>query len=167
MKYPYFYSTFCRRFISRNNYNAEPPRGFISQMKNKLKKFIATLSIIAVVMAGYFLWARPYQLTWGATDEEIQRPMPGDELDRNPTFLATRAISINAPPEMIWPWLVQMGFNRAGFYGYDIMEGIGSKRGMRSTDMILPEFQNISVGDKVPISIVAETKLFPLSRINI
>ena len=133
-----------------------------SVINNNLKKFIAALSIIGVVMAGYFLWARPYQLSWGATDEETQRPMPGDELERNPAFLATRAITINALPEVIWPWLVQMGFNRAGFYGYDIMEGLGSKRGMHSADIILPEFQNISVGDKVPISIVAETKFYAI-----
>lgn len=133
-------------------------------MKNNLKKFIAALSIIAAVMAVYFFLARPYQLRWGATDEEIQRPMPGDELDRNPTFLATRSITVNASPEIIWPWLVQMGFDRAGFYGYDILEGIGSKQGMHSADRILPEFQNISVGDKVPISKVAETKLFAIEK---
>jgi hypothetical protein len=103
-------------------------------------------------MVTYLFWARPYQLRWGATEEELQRPMPGDELNSNPTFLATRAITIDGTPEEIWPWLLQMGYGRAGFYGYDLLENIGSKYGIRSADRILPEFQHFTVGDKVPLS---------------
>ncbi len=78
-------------------------------------------------MSVYLLLARPYQLNWGATPEELNRPMPGDELDIQPTFLSTRAITIEGTPHEIWPWLVQMGYNRAGYYGYDIIENLGSK----------------------------------------
>jgi len=78
--------------------------------------------------------------------------MPGDELNPNPKFLATRAITIEGKPEDIWPWLVQMGYLRAGFYGYDILENLGSPRGIRGADRILPEFQHFTVGDEVPIS---------------
>jgi hypothetical protein len=106
-------------------------------------------------MAAYLLWARPYQLGWGATEAEVQRRMPGDDLYTHPLFLATRAITIDAPPDKIWPWIVQMGYSRAGFYGYDILENIGSPRGMRSADAILPEFQNPKVGDPLPISAAA------------
>jgi hypothetical protein len=116
------------------------------------RRVLALLALLGLVMAGYVLWARPYQLHWGATDEEIQRPMPGDELKANPSFLATRAITIAGTPEQIWPWLLQMGYTRAGFYGYDIVENLGSPRGLRSADTILPEFQNLRVGDAVPIS---------------
>jgi hypothetical protein len=117
-----------------------------------VKKVLAVLVLLSLVMALYVFQARPYQLQWGATKEEIQRPMAGDELDPDPMFLATRAITINGTPEEIWPWLLQMGFGRAGFYGYDILENIGSKRGMLSADRILPELQNFKVGDEVPLS---------------
>jgi len=117
-----------------------------------LKKTLAILALIGLVMAAYLLWARPYQLDWGATDEEVKRAMPGDDLNPDPKFLATRAITIEGTPEEIWPWLVQMGYGRAGFYGYDILENMGSKRGIRSADRILPEFQHFKVGDDVPIS---------------
>jgi hypothetical protein len=115
-------------------------------------KVLAVLVIFGLVMVMYLLWARPYQQRWGATDEEINRPMPGDELNLNPTFLATRGITIDGTPEEIWPWLVQMGYGRAGFYGYDLLENIGSKYGIRSADRILPEFQHFAVGDEVPLS---------------
>jgi hypothetical protein len=115
-------------------------------------RVLAVLVIIGLVMVLYLFWARPYQLGWGATDEEVQRPMPGDELNLNPTFLATRAITIDGRPEEIWPWLLQMGYGRAGFYGYDLLENIGSKYGIRSADRILPEFQHFTVGDDVPLS---------------
>jgi len=115
-------------------------------------RILAVLGLIAVVLAAYFLWARPYQLRWGATNEEVWRPMPGDELDTNPAFLATRAITIDGTPEKIWPWLIQMGYTRAGYYGYDLLENVGSPRGMQSATTILPEFQGFEVGDAVPIS---------------
>jgi hypothetical protein len=120
-----------------------------------LAKVLALLALLAAVMAAYLLWARPYQLRWGATDSEVERFIPGDELHGNPTFLATRAITIVGTPDEIWPWLVQMGYGRAGFYGYDLLENLGSGRGIRSADRILPEFQGFTVGDEVPISPVA------------
>lgn len=103
-------------------------------------------------MAFYLFWARPYQLRWGATDVEVKRSMPGDEINPHPTFLATRAITIEGTPEQIWPWLLQMGYGRAGFYAYDIFENIGSPRGIQSADYIIPEFQKFEVGDPMPIS---------------
>lgn len=118
-------------------------------------KMMAVLSPVSIVMAAYLLWARPYQLRWGATDNEQKRPMPGDELNPHPKFLATRAITIEGKPEEIWPWLIQMGYKRAGFYGYDILENIGSPRGLSSARNTLPEFQHFKVGDEVPISPVA------------
>jgi hypothetical protein len=117
-----------------------------------LRRILAVLAMVGLVMAVYLLWARPYQLHWGATDKEINRAMPGDELDPHPSFLATRAITINGTPQEIWPWLLQMGYTRAGYYGYDILENGGSPRGIQSAVTILPEFQHFKVGDKVPIS---------------
>jgi hypothetical protein len=117
-----------------------------------INQVLAVLTLIGSVLTIYLLWARPYQLRWGATKEEVQRSMPGDELNQTPAFLATRAITIEGTPEEIWPWLLQMGYGRAGFYGYDILENIGSQSGIRSVSEILPEFQHFTVGDDIPLS---------------
>jgi hypothetical protein len=99
-------------------------------------------------VAAYAKWVRPRQLTWGATPEEVQRPLPGDDLVARPTFNATRAISIDATPEQIWPWLVQVGMNRAGWYSYDLLDNLGR----RSARRIIPELQHLAPGDIVPMS---------------
>jgi hypothetical protein len=117
-------------------------------------KIVAVLTVLLLVGISYFAWFRPYQLAWGATRAEVGRPMAGDELNPGPSFRATRAITIAASPEEIWPWLLQMGYGRAGFYGYDLLENIGSQGGIRSADKILPEFQHFGVGEEVPISAV-------------
>ena len=127
-----------------------------------IKRLVAALGLLAIVMAVYLFVARPYQLHWGATEAEKSAPMPGDELDTSPDFFATRAITINGTPQEIWPWLIQMGYNRAGFYGYDLLENLGSERGMLSAEHILPEFQNFQVGDVVPISAVAEMEFYAI-----
>ena len=127
-----------------------------------LLRVLAVVVLVWLVLLVYLSWARPYQLHWGATDEEINRPMPGDELKLNPAFLATRAITINGTPAEIWPWLIQMGYGRAGYYGYDILENLGSPRGLASADRILPEFQSFVVGDKVPISPAAENVFYAI-----
>lgn len=117
-----------------------------------LTHLLAGLGLVVIMLTAYLMLARPYQMHWGAAQEEIARSMPGDELDTRPTFLATRAITIKGTPQEIWPWLVQMGYDRAGYYGYDILENIGSKSGPDSAKRIVPELQNLKVGDKVPIS---------------
>ena len=65
---------------------------------------------------------RPWHLRWGSTDEEVHSELPGDEVVPDPTFAATRAITVNAPPERVWPWIAQMGFGRAGWYSYDLLD---------------------------------------------
>ncbi len=117
-----------------------------------VSRMLSALAVMALVLTAYMLIARPSQLRWGASDTEVARGMPGDALSFRPTFLSTRAITINATPEIIWPWLVQMGYGRAGFYGYDILENIGSARGIRSAVRIVPELQRIAVGDPLPLS---------------
>ena len=127
-----------------------------------LKKALAALGLVGLMLAAYLLWARPYMLDWGATTEEIERAMPGDELNSNPKFLATRAITINGTAEAIWPWLIQMGYGRAGYYGYDILENLGSPRGLQSAESILPELQDFKVGDEVPISPAASMSFYAI-----
>jgi hypothetical protein len=123
-----------------------------------LMKSLAVSTVLILVMAAYVFVLRPYQLNWGATAAEIARIIPGDELNPNPSFLSTRAITIDGTPEEIWPWLIQMGYGRAGYYGYDILENLGSPRGLRSAERILPEFQGFEVGDEVPISAVVSMR---------
>lgn len=110
--------------------------------------FLRTALTFVAVIAVYALVIRPWQLTWGATDEEIHRPMPGDEIHAHPSFSGTRAVTVQARPEHIWPWLVQMGFRRAGFYSYDRLDNDG----IPSANRILPEYQDLKVGDRVPMA---------------
>ena len=74
--------------------------------------------------------------------------MPGDELIQHPTLNATRGVSINAPPEDIWPWIVQIGFGRAGWYSYDWIDNLGKP----SEKRIVPEWQELKIGDKIHLS---------------
>ena len=100
---------------------------------------------------------RRWHLRWGATDAEVKAAMPGDELVPDPSFRATRAITIAAPPEKVWPWIVQLGTGRAGFYSYDLFDNAARP----SADRILPQFQHTRVGDWVPMSSkVNETTAF-------
>jgi hypothetical protein len=110
-------------------------------IRRVLVNSLAGVGLVAIILAAYLMLARPYQLHWGATQEETTRSMPGDELDAHPTFLATRAITIKGTPQELWPWLVQMGYHRAGYYGYDILENIGSKSGPDSASRIVPQLQ--------------------------
>ena len=83
---------------------------------------------------------------WGATSEEIASPVVGDDLCPNPRVVATRCITIAAPPETVFPWLRQMGFGRAGWYSYDWIDNLGRK----SATVIDPNLQGLSAGDVVP-----------------
>jgi|GEM_PF-1320922 len=103
---------------------------------------------IATAVPVYLRWIRPHVFTWGATPEEAKRPMPGDDVCQRTQLNATRAVTIAARPEEVWPWLVQWGWNRAGFYSYDLLDN----RGRRSAEEILPRFQRLAVGDWVPMS---------------
>jgi hypothetical protein len=102
----------------------------------------------------WFLY-RPWALSWGSTDEEIVRPMPGDVVLDEPTFDATRAVTIEATPEEIWPWIVQIGYRRAGFYSYDRLDNDG----IPSAQQILPEYQALRVGDLIPLSRTANVRV--------
>ena len=85
--------------------------------------------------------------TWGTDPLEATRQLAGDDLVPTPTGIETRGVTIDAPPEAVWPWLVQMGFGRAGWYSYDRLDNRG-----RSVDAIRPELQATAVGDILPVS---------------
>jgi hypothetical protein len=109
-----------------------------------LKRIIFGATLGAAGMAAA-IGLRRWWTTWGADAEEATKPLPGDGIVDEGETLITRGITINAWPEAVWPWLVQMGYGRAGWYSYDQLDMIG-----RSSDAILPEFQSIAVGDVLP-----------------
>jgi hypothetical protein len=104
----------------------------------------------ACVVVGYPLLARRWCLTWGAVGEEVRATMPGDALSPGADVVTTRAIAIAAPASAIWPWLVQMGPGRGGANTYDWIENLLGLD-VHSADRILPEFQDVEIGDTVAL----------------
>ena len=115
------------------------------------------LGILAAVAASaivYALVVRPWQRTWGATPEEASRVLPGDELVTG-GYRTTHAVTITRPAGQVWPWLVQMGYERGGWYSYDRLEralGVGDFAEGRSARRIVPHLQSLTVGDTVALS---------------
>jgi hypothetical protein len=83
---------------------------------------------------------------WGATTEEIHGSVVGDNLCCDATLIATRSITISAPPQDVFPWIRQMGFGRAGWYSYDWLDNLGRKSAIR----VHEEWQSVESGDKIP-----------------
>jgi hypothetical protein len=102
-------------------------------------------------VAAYVLIARPRQLRWGATDAEFNESLPGDDLIANAALSATRAITIRASASQVWPWIAQLGQERGGFYSYDWLENL-ARCDIHSADRIVPEWQDIVVGDEVKLA---------------
>src|ERR671919_118121 len=100
--------------------------------------------IAAVVLIVYRFTVQPWQHRWGATDQEVRRSMPGDEILPQAKS-TTRAITIDAAPERVWPWLVQIRYGRAGWYSYDWIDNDGRP----SADRVVPKYQNLEVGDQI------------------
>jgi hypothetical protein len=90
---------------------------------------------------------RPWHIRWGATDDEVSARMPGDDLVPGCQYRTTRVITINADRRHVWPWLVQVGVGRAGFYSVDLLDNLARP----SAAEILPEHQRLSVGAWVPM----------------
>jgi len=104
---------------------------------------------VGAAAVGTCQWVlRPWQRGWGATEAEIEAELPGDELTAEPADQITRAITVDAPAERIWPWLVQLGADRGGFYSYDWLEDLFGLR-IHSATTIVPEWQDLGVGDLV------------------
>ena len=117
-------------------------------MRRKIYAGAALAAAGAGALATYVLRVRPWHLRWGATDEEVSERLPGDELVEHPNAEATHAITIDAPVAEVWPWLVQIGRDRGGFYSYAWLENMAGCQ-LKNADRILPEFQRLSVGDTV------------------
>lgn len=109
------------------------------------KTWLLPLAALGAAGLAYFAWVRPRLLRWGATELEARQPLPGDHLVPAPRTTFTRAITLRAAPAQVWPWLVQIGSHRAGWYSYDTLDNGGQP----SADRIVPELQNLRVGDEI------------------
>lgn len=101
------------------------------------------VAFLGLTVGTYVLALRPRLLRWGATEEEVRRPYPGADLIPDGTRSATLAVTIDAPPARVWPWLVQMGYDRAGWYSWDHLDNLGHP----SAERIHPEWQDIQQGN--------------------
>jgi hypothetical protein len=123
-------------------------------MSTRGKLYSLAGGALAAEVAGYLLW-RPRMLRWGATAEEASEPLPGDDRTPRPRVQSTRAVTIDAPPEQVWPWLAQMGIGRAGFSTHDWVERLMFRaryaEGKHSATRIHPGVPPLQVGDTVPM----------------
>jgi hypothetical protein len=126
----------------------------------------------AAAIAGTVLLSpliRRWYRRWGAADDELRQAIPGDELVPHPKSQITMAVAVQAPAAKVWPWFVQLGCQRAGWYSYDLLDN----GGIPSADRIIPAFQQLQVGDIVkalprgdfgfPVAIVEANKQLTLA----
>jgi hypothetical protein len=104
------------------------------------------LVVWAVGTAVYLLLLWPWMQSWGATEAEMQAALPGDEIVPDANIRSTKGITIQAPPEAIYPWLLQLGVDRGGMYSYDWLENLFGLN-VHTVDRIVPEYQQAQVGD--------------------
>jgi hypothetical protein len=109
------------------------------------------IALVAAVLGliGYSRFIGPWHRRWGATDDEVGRPMPLDDRVANPSATSTRGITIDAPPDAVWPWLIQMGDKpRAGYYSYTLVEKIQGLD-VENAHRIMPEYQTLEAGQAI------------------
>jgi hypothetical protein len=101
---------------------------------------------VLLLVAVYWIGIHPWMTNWGSTAAERQMVLPGDDVNPDRTGQSTLAITINAPSDVVWQWLVQVGQDRAGFYSYTWLENlIGAD--IHNANEIHPEWQKLAVGD--------------------
>jgi len=109
------------------------------------------LLVILTFGALYWFPIRRWMNQWGATPSDLARVMAGDRLLAEWTYSGTTAVTVNARPEHIWPWLVQIGYQRGGLYSYDWLDRLFGYLDRPSATRVLPEFQHLVVGDVIPL----------------
>ena len=109
-----------------------------------MRRLATALILVAGAAALVRITVVPWARAWGRRAEDTG-PLPGDDIVDEATAIETRSIDINASPEEVWPWLVQMGYGRAGWYSYDALD-----TNMPSTKVIRPELTELKVGDLMP-----------------
>jgi hypothetical protein len=112
---------------------------------------LPTLLVIVAFATLYWFPIRRWMNQWGATPSDLTRVMAGDSLLADQTYSGTTAVTVDARPEHIWPWLVQIGYQRGGLYSYDWLDRLFGYLDRPSATRILPEFQHLAVGDTIPM----------------
>ena len=112
---------------------------------------LPTLLVIVTGLLLYWFPMRRWMSRWGTTPSDLTRVMAGDSLLVNPTYSGMMAVIVNAAPEHIWPWLVQIGYQRGGLYSYDWLDRLFGYLDRPSATGIFPEFQHLAVGDEIPL----------------
>ena len=116
--------------------------------KSRIRGGFAVALIGAAIAALYRGRLQPWMYTWGADDREVTDALPGDELIVPAAPRTTRALTLNAPTTTVWPWLAQIGEDRAGFYSYSLLErAVGAK--IHNANAVHPEWQDVRVGDTI------------------
>ncbi len=113
-----------------------------------LVRVVGLGSVFVILAATYTRFVEPWSRNWGATVEETQWTLPGDEIVAAPTAQTTRAITIAAPIERVWVWLAQLGQDRGGFYSFDLLENLVGAQ-MPTADVLRPEWQRWEIDDRL------------------
>jgi hypothetical protein len=122
----------------------------MSAMRKATSIAAGTALAASGAVIAYPLFFRRWCLTWGAQPGEVSMKLPGDELLADAGLVSTRAVTVDAPAAAVWPWLVQMGSGRGGAYTYDWIENLFGLH-MHSARQVLPQFQDLKVGDELPM----------------
>lgn len=118
---------------------------------------------VALLGTVYWMIVRPRMLNWGASQGEVARSLPGDDLLPDVDAESTMAITINAPTDAIWPWLRQLGQERGGFYSFEWAENLVGLD-IHNADRIVPEWQDREVGDTVRLG---RADRFPMATLEV
>jgi len=115
------------------------------------RRVVRGLAVTGASAVAAYALLRPRLLNWGATRAEVTGPLPGDDRVAEANYTSTRAITIDAPPAAVWPWLAQMGYRRGGLYSYDWLDRMFGYLDAPSAEEVLPEHQHLEVGDTIPL----------------
>jgi hypothetical protein len=129
--------------MNETEHRWSPPRATPAELAAQVRDVLGDLPRF---LAAPF--RRRRHLAWGATAAEVAAPMPGDGLLPRAQYRATRAITIDAPPELVWPWLVQVGVGRGGWYADDLLDNLARP----SLRQIVPELQDLRVGQRLAMT---------------
>jgi hypothetical protein len=126
------------------------PDGVIGGIGPEPESVAARDRLVIVVLAALALLVlmRPITQRWGSSSAELRADLPGDEAGLRPTYQIQHAVTIHTTPERVWPWLMQLGEDRGGFYSYAALERLVGLR-VRNADRIHPEWQDLEVGDTI------------------
>jgi hypothetical protein len=110
--------------------------------------WVSIAVVVGIILVAYIVFLRPWHMRWEATDTEVALVLPGDAYIPPLAVRSTRALTIDAPANAVWPWIVQLGQGRGGFYSYEWLENLFAAE-MHNAERIQPELQTLQVGDHI------------------